>query len=159
MGGRHAVRAARRVAVPLPPPYDVTRRKYAADFNEVKELGSATSSTRTADQTEIARFWLESSPLQWNRIARTVAVRRGLDPWKQARLFGLLNMAMADGYIGSFETKYHYRYWRPVTAIHTAATDGNPDTAPDPAWTPLEPTPAIPDHDSAHSVEGGAAAR
>ncbi len=141
-----------------PPPYDVTRRKYAADFNEIKALGSATSSTRTADQTQIARFWLESSPLQWNRIARTVATRRGLDPWKQARLFGLLNMALADGYIGSFESKYLYLYWRPVTAIHNAATDGNPDTAPDPAWTPLDPTPPIPDHDSAHSVEGGAAA-
>jgi hypothetical protein len=140
------------------PPYDVRSRKYTADYNEVKALGSVSSSTRTADQTEIARFWLESSPLQWNRIARTVAARRGLDPWEQARLFGLLNMAMADGYIGSFETKYHYRYWRPVTAIHTAGTDGNPDTAADPDWTPLEPTPAIPDHDSAHAVEGSTAA-
>ncbi len=140
------------------PPYDVRSRKYTADYNEVKALGSASSSTRTADQTEIARFWLESSPLQWNRIARTVAARRGLDPWEQARLFGLLNIAMADGYIGSFETKYHYRYWRPVTAIQTAATDGNPNTDPDPGWTPLEPTPAIPDHDSAHAVEGSTAA-
>jgi hypothetical protein len=139
-------------------PYDVTGRSYAADFNEVKELGSAGSTNRTAEQTEIARFWLESSPLQWNRIARTVATAHGLDPWKQARLFGLLNLALADGYIGSFETKYHYRYWRPVTAIHNAGTDGNPATEPDPGWAPLEPTPAIPDHDSAHSVEGGAAA-
>ena len=141
------------------PPYVVNSRRYTRDFDEVKALGRATSSTRTPEQTEIARFWVESSPLQWNRIARTVSVRRGLDPWKQARLLGLLNLALADGYIGSFDTKYHYNYWRPVTAIQTADSDGNPDTRADPGWTSLEPTPAIPDYDSAHSVEGGAAAK
>ena len=67
-------------------------------------------------------------------------------------------MAMADGYIGSWEDKYFYKFWRPVTAIQTADTDGNPDTQADPAWTPLQPTYPMPDHDSAHSVEGGAAA-
>jgi hypothetical protein len=67
-------------------------------------------------------------------------------------------MALADGYIGSFDTKYHYTYWRPVTAIREAATDGNPATTADPTWTPLVTTPPIPDYDSAHSVEGGAAA-
>jgi hypothetical protein len=81
-----------------------------------------------------------------------------LDPWAQARLFGLLNMALADGYVGSFETKYLYNYWRPVTAIREAGTDGNPNTSADPTRTPLVPTPPIPDHDSAHSVEGGAGA-
>ena len=144
------------------PPYALTRRKYTADFNEVKSLGGdgvTTPSARTAEQTEIALFWVESSPLQWNRIARTVSADTGLDLWEQARLFGLLNMALADGYIGSFETKYHYNYWRPVTAIQTADTDGNPDTSADPTWTPLVPTPPIPDYDSAHSVEGGAAAK
>jgi hypothetical protein len=68
-------------------------------------------------------------------------------------------MALADGYVGSFETKYLYNYWRPVTAIQTADTDGNPDTDVDPTWTPLVTTPPVPDHDSAHSVEGGAAAQ
>jgi hypothetical protein len=143
------------------PPYNVTSRKYAADFAEVKRLGGdgiTTPSERTAEQTEIARFWVESAPLQWNRIARNVAANSRLDPWAQARLFALLNMAMADGYIGSFESKYLYNYWRPVTAIQEAATDGNPRTSADPTWTPLVPTPPIPDHDSAHSVEGGAAA-
>ena len=143
------------------PPYKVTSKKYTADFNEVKALGGdgvTTPSARTAEQTEIALFWVESSPLQWNRIARTVSRTEGLDMWENARLFGLLNMALADGYIGSFETKYHYNYWRPVTAIQTAETDGNPRTSADPTWTPLVPTPPIPDYDSAHSVEGGAAA-
>jgi hypothetical protein len=143
------------------PPFAVTSKKYTADFNEVKALGGddvMTPSARTADETEIALFWVESSPLQWNRIARTVSGSEGLDMWENARLFGLLNMALADGYIGSFETKYHYNYWRPVTAIQTAETDGNPNTSADPTWTPLVPTPPIPDYDSAHSVEGGAAA-
>lgn len=84
--------------------------------------------------------------------------RRGLDLWENARLFGLLNLAMADGYIGSWEAKYLYNFWRPITAIQMADTDGNPDTAVDPAWTPLLMTPPIPDHDSGHSVQGGAAA-
>lgn len=144
------------------PPYAVTARTYTRDFDEVKRLGGdgiITPSDRTAEQTEIALFWVESSPLQWNRIARAVSVQEGLDLWESARLFGLLNLAMADGYIGSFETKYLYNYWRPVTAIQLADTDGNPDTAADPTWTPLVPTPPIPDHDSAHSVEGGAAAQ
>ena len=138
------------------PPYAVTSPKYTADFNEVKSLGAWNNSTRTSDQTQIARFWLESSPLQWNRIARTASAAAGLDMWENARLFALLNMALADGYIGSWETKYHYNYWRPETAIRTAATDGNPDTMPDEDWVPLEPTPGFPDYDSAHSVQGGA---
>ncbi len=144
------------------PPYRVTAQTYTEDYDEVKRLGGddiTTPSERTADQTEIALFWVESSPLQWNRIARTVSVDRGLGLWRNARLFGLLNLAMADGYIGSFETKYLYNFWRPVTAIQNADTDGNPSTDVDPTWTPLVTTPPIPDHDSAHAVEGGAAAQ
>jgi hypothetical protein len=139
------------------PPDDVTSEKYTADFNEAKSLGAKFGSTRTDEQTQIAHFWVESSPLQWNRIARTVSAAAGIDAWENARLFGLLNMVLADGYIGSLETKYHYNYWRPVTAIQLADTDGNPDTIADPAWESLELTPPIPDYDSGHSVEGGSA--
>ncbi len=143
------------------PPYAVTRKKYTADFNEVKSLGGdgiTTPSARTADQTEIALFWFESSPLKWNRIARTVSADQGLDLWENARLFGLLNMALADGYIAMADSKNHYNYWRPVTAIQTGDTDGNPDTTGDPAWTPLRPTPPNQDYASGHSIEGGAGA-
>ena len=143
------------------PPHAVTDRRYTADFKEIKRLGGddiTTPSDRTADQTEIALFWVESSPLQWNRIARTVAAAARLDRWENARLHALLNLALTDGYIGSFETKYVYNYWRPITAIRLAATDGNPATAADPTWTPLQETPPIPDYDSAHAVEGAAAA-
>jgi hypothetical protein len=143
------------------PPYAVTDKAYTADYNEVKSLGgdgSTTSSVRTADQTEIALFWWESSPLKWSRIARTVSANAGLDLWQNARLFGLLDMALADGYIAMCATKNHYGYWRPVTAIRAGETDGNPDTAGDPAWTPLRPTPANQDYASGHAIEGGAAA-
>jgi hypothetical protein len=144
------------------PPDPVTSSHYTADFREVKRLGGddiTTPSARTTQQTEVALFWLESSPLMWNRIARTVSVQRGLGMWKAARLFGLLNMALADGYIGTFDTKYFYNYWRPITAIREAGTDGNPHTAADATWTPLVPTPPIPDYDSGHAVEGGAGAQ
>ena len=142
-------------------PYHLSSKRYEEDFNEVKALGGdgvTTPTVRTSQQTEIGLFWLESSPLAWNRLARAVSEGQGLDVWENARLFGLLNIAMADGYIGSWEAKFHYRFWRPVTAIRTADADGNPDTEADPTWTPLQPTYPMPDHDSAHSVEGGAAA-
>lgn len=137
-------------------------RKYAADVEEVRRLGSdglSAPSARTAEQTEIALFWVESSPLAWNRIARSVSAAQGMDPWQNARLFGLLNIALADGYIASFSTKFHYRFWRPVTAIREAANDGNPGTTADPGWMSLRPTPPIPDYESAHSVQGAAAAQ
>jgi PAP2 superfamily len=143
------------------PPYRVASKKYAADLEEIKLLGGdnvITPSSRTPAETEIGLFWIESSPLQWNRIARTVTASRGLDAWENARLFGLLNMALADGYIGSWDAKYHYYFWRPVTAIREADADGNPETSGDPTWTPLQPTYAQPDYPSAHAVQGGAAA-
>jgi hypothetical protein len=143
------------------PPYAVSKKKYTEDFDEVKSLGGdgiTTPSARTADQTEIALFWWESSPLKWNRIARTVSADQGLDLWENARLFGLLNLALADGYIAMVDSKNHYNYWRPITAIQTGDTDGNPDTTGDPAWTPLRPTPPNQDYASGHSIEGGAGA-
>jgi hypothetical protein len=143
-------------------PFRLTSKAYLADFNEVKQLGGDgvnTPSMRTAEQTEIALFWVESAPLQWNRIARTASEHRELDLWENARLFGLLNVALADGYVATFATKYRYNFWRPVTAIREADHDGNADTVADPMWTPLRPTPPIPEHDSGHSVEGGAAAQ
>ena len=142
-------------------PYPLRSRAYARDLATVKRLGGdgiTTPSARTPDQTQAARFWIESSPLQWNRIARSVAINRHLDSWQSARLFSLLDMALADGYVVSFDVKYENPFWRPVTAIREADTDGNRATTADPAWTPLDTTPPIPDHDSAHAVQGGAAA-
>jgi hypothetical protein len=139
-------------------PQAVTTPEYARDLAFVKEVGHVASRTRTAEQSEIAKFWYEDSPLGWNRIANTVVRQAGLDAWDAARAFVLVNFAMADGFIAGFDAKYHFRFWRPVTAIHAAAEDGNPLTEADAAWQPFLVTPPVPDYPSTHTVLGWAAA-
>ena len=124
----------------------------------MKTLGDINSAIRTPEQSEIAQFWYEDSPLGWNRIANTVVRQRGLDPWSAARAFALVNFAMADGFITGFEAKYRFRFWRPETAIREAATDGNRFTEADTAWRPFMVTPPVPDYPSTHTVLGWAAA-
>ncbi len=144
---------------PAPPTFfDLTSANYTEDYNEVKAIGDLNSTTRTAVQSEIARFWYEGSPTGWNRIARVVSAQKGLDLWQNARLFGLINFAMADGFIGGLDAKYIYNFWRPITAIRAGATDDNPATVADPAWAAFLITPATPDYPSTHSVLGAAAA-
>ena len=144
-----------------PPPLNDGR--YAADFNEVKMLGAADGSTRTTDQTTAALFWADGSgtetpPGHWNSIARDVGLRRGNTLEQNARLFALLNLAMADAAICAWDAKYSYDFWRPVTAIQNADSDGNGDTVADPFWQPLITTPPFPDYVSGHSAFSGAAA-
>ena len=142
-------------------PLRLSSARYAREVNEVKALGGdgvTTPTRRSAKQTEIALFWLESSPTMSNRVARQLARSHRLDGWQQARMLGQLNTALADGYIATFTKKYRDLFWRPVTAIRAADRDGNSRTSADPTWTPLRTTPPIPDHDSGHAVEGGAAA-
>jgi vanadium-dependent haloperoxidase-like protein len=138
--------------------FDLTSRQYTRDFNEVKSIGDVNSSSRTAEQSQIAMFWYESSPNGWNRIARNVPAQQGLDLWQNARLFGLINFAMADGFIAGFDAKYLYNFWRPVTAIRAGDTDGNDQTLVDPTWSSFLVAPNIPDYPSTHSVLGAAAA-
>ncbi len=134
----------------------VRTARYTRDYNEVVGLGG-TVSERTADQSEIALFWLENSPLGWNRIARTLAERHGLGAWRAARLFALTGLAEADAYIATFDSKYYYNFWRPFTA--TQIDDGNPATDASPSWSVFAfPTPPIPDYPSGHGTAGGAAA-
>jgi hypothetical protein len=145
---------------PGPPPL-LADDSYTSDFNEVKGLGGdgiTTPSGRTANQTEIAQFWVESAALQWNRIARTVSSGAGLGLWRSARLYALLDVSLVDAVIASWDAKYTYNRWRPITAIQNADSDGNPDTTGDPSWTPLVITPPFPEYDSVHAVQGGAAA-
>ena len=130
---------------------------YTAEFNQVKSLGSATSSTRTADQTVIAYFWVDgpgtsSPPGHWNRIAQSISASAGLNLEQNARLFALLNLAEADTGIASWDAKVYFDNWRPMLAINTADTDGNPDTLVDAAWTPLIPTPSFGSYTSGHSA-------
>jgi hypothetical protein len=144
---------------PDPPElFDLTSQQYTRDFNEVESIGDVNSSTRTAEQSQIAMFWYEGSPNGWNRIARNVSAQQGLDLWQNARLFGLINFAMADGFIAGFDAKYAYDFWRPVTAIRAGDTDGNDQTLGDPTWSSFLVAPNIPDYPSTHSVLGAAAA-
>ena len=152
------------------PPYTIASAEYAADFNEVKSLGRYNSATRTPDQTEIAKFWAASSPQMWNQIALNIISQKNMGAWQVARLLALLQMSQADAYIGSLDTKLHYFRWRPISAIHLAATDGNAGTTADAGWEVVGwnpsgspdfrywPTPPVPDYSSAHSTAGGAGA-
>ncbi|MDQ3258902.1 MAG: phosphatase PAP2 family protein, partial [Acidobacteriota bacterium] len=144
---------------PAPSAYfNLTSGAYTNNYNEVKSLGSVNSTTRTSEQSEIAMFWYENSPTGWNRIARNASAGQGLDLWQNARLFGLLNLALADGYVSSWDAKYFYNFWRPVTAIRAGDQDGNPSTVADPEWTSFLFTPPLPDNSSGHAVEGAVAA-
>jgi hypothetical protein len=134
-----------------PPPPTLTSARYAADFNEVKLLGSTTSAARTADQTLMAQVHAGVNTQigffhVWNRVAADVAQSEGLSLIDTARTFVLLNVALHDGLQTSFTSKFTYGLWRPVTAIRRAAEDQNADTAADPAWTPLLTTPSYPSY-------------
>ena len=135
---------------PNPPPA-MTSAEYAAALNEVKEIGAVNSATRTADQTQVARLWAGvGTPTNflfvWNNVARTVALERGATTVEKARLFALTNISLHDALQTAFASKFQHGLWRPVTAIRRADEDGNPDTAPDAAWSSLIVTPPYPSY-------------
>jgi hypothetical protein len=144
-------------------PNALTSAAYAEDFNEIKELGSLTSTTRTPDQTDAAIFWQDQAMALWNRIFRTLAASQNLGIVENARLFAMENLAAADAQIACWNDKYYWQFWRPITAIREADTDGNPATEADPTWLPLfDPatpvchlpalvTPPFPEHPSGHA--------
>jgi len=143
---------------PAGPP-SLTSAQYTADFNEVKTMGSASSTTRTADETLYATFWNSTNPADfWDPVATSLSDNAHLTLSENARLLALVNISMADAIIGCWDAKYTYVFWRPITAIRLADTDGNADTAPDITWTPLVTTPAFPEYTSAHSCVSSAAA-
>ena len=141
-----------------PPPPALTSAKYAAAINEVKALGAAQGSTRTPDQTQIGLFWNPPIWAAWNQIAQTTALARHGSLSENARTFGDLNLAFADSVIAFYDAKYAYHLWRPVMAIRNADADGNPDTAPDPNWTPLSNTAPDPSYPGAHGTISAAGA-
>lgn len=136
----------------------ITSEIYTRDYNEVKEKGRLENSTRTDEETFIAKFWYEFSDIGWNRVTAVAAMDKKLDLISTARLFALVNMAMADSYIAGWDAKFHYNFWRPYTAIRAAETDGNGNTAADTNWEPLMVTPPVQDYPSTHSTLGNAAA-
>jgi hypothetical protein len=139
-----------------PGPPALNSLEYAADVNEVKLVGAQASAVRTADQTESARFWAGAAASVWNRAAATAARRRHTTLSANARLFALLNAAAADAIIASWDNKYFFEFWRPITAIRLAGSDGNSLTIEQADWTPLVPTPPYPEYDSGHQSISGA---
>jgi hypothetical protein len=132
-------------------PPSLTSKQWAEDYNEVKEVGSSTSTVRTADQTLAARFWAEAPVQQAHGALRLFVLDHSLDVVSAARLMAMVGVTFADGLIACFDAKYTYTFWRPVTAIRAGDTDGNDATVGDPTWSPLIGTPNHPEYPSAHS--------
>lgn len=147
-------------------PNSLTSAEYTKEFNEVKRVGSLTSTVRTPDQTTAAIFWQAAPTALWNRMVRDLSHSHHLDAVDEARLLAMTNLAAVDGAIACWNDKYHWQFWRPMAAIREAGTDGNPDTVADPEWKPLfDPltvtsppltTPPFPDHPSGHGCVTGA---
>jgi hypothetical protein len=140
---------------PGPPPA-LTSALWARDYNEVKALGAKDSTHRTSDQSEIARFWEGSGPAMYLPVARSIAGRPGREVTRNARLLAVATQAMDDAAIAAFDAKYHYHFWRPITAIRNGDIDGNDATERDASWLPFIETPMHPEHPAAHCVTAAA---
>jgi PAP2 superfamily len=134
---------------PGPPP-SLSSIVWTRDYNEVMAFGVATGSLRTPEQTEIGRFYTEHAVTQYSRAFRRYAIENGFDVRQTARFLAMANTAILDSQIACWDAKFHYNFWRPVTAIRAGETDGNPATNPDPAWIGLAVTPAHPEYPAAH---------
>ena len=139
-----------------PPPTPLPSEVYLREYNEVKDLGALGSSARTPEQTDLARFWSVNFIAQWFGTLRAIAAAHVPDIGDKARLFALAGFATADSQIAVYDSKYHFNFWRPITAIWEGDDDGNADTIGDPAWIPFLPTPPYPDHTSGANCIGGA---
>jgi hypothetical protein len=142
----------------LDDPPALNSARYARDYNEVKSVGSANSTLRPQDRADVARYFAAVSPVAvWNPVARQLSVAAGHSPSQNAHTLALMNMALSDAALATFDTKYHYNFWRPETAIRAGQTDENERTEPDPMYTPLITAPCFPSYPSAHGTLSGAA--
>jgi hypothetical protein len=136
---------------PAAPPA-LTSETWARDYDEVRTLGNRASTRRSPEQTEIGRFWEYSLPAIYHGVLRSVALQPGRDVARNARLFALASQAMDDALIAVVEAKYHYGFWRPLTAIRNGDTDGNDATPREASWVSLIDAPLHPEYPSAHSI-------
>jgi hypothetical protein len=141
-----------------PPPPALSSATWARDVNEIKDYGGRANGKRSPEQTDIGRFWFVTGPQAWNPIVRQLVTAKKLDVVDSARLFALVAMATNDAFIAVFEAKYHYNFWRPVTAVRNADLSDNPATQRDPGWLPLGDTPMHPEYPCAHCITSSAAA-
>ena len=139
------------------PPIDLTSPEYAADYNELKDYGGKSSGKRSPQQTETARFWLMVGPPAYHPLARQIVAQKAMTVSDSARFMALYSVALTDAYIAVFDAKYEYEFWRPITAIRNGDMTGNPATAREASWQPLDNTPMHPEYPCAHCIESGAA--
>jgi len=140
------------------PPISLESEEWARDFNEIKDYGRQNSLKRTPQQTETARFWLTTSPVVYFPFVRQLVKAKQMSVVESARFMALASLAMNDALIGVFDAKYHYNFWRPITAIRNGDIDGNPATDRDATWQPIADTPMHPEYPCAHCAESGAVA-
>jgi PAP2 superfamily len=145
--------------LPQDGPDDLGSRRWVHDYNETRILGAHDSTVRTPQQTEIGLFWTAHTSSQYAAVLRQLAAERGLSTSQSAHFFATVWTAFADSLIGCFNAKYHFGFWRPVTAIPNGDIDGNPETPADPAWLPLGTTPNHPEFPAAHACLTGSFAR
>jgi hypothetical protein len=140
------------------PPISLDSREWAADYNELKDLGGLDSMRRTEQQTETARFWLAPSPPSYYTFVRKLVTAKQMAVVDSARFMALVTIALNDALIASMDAKYHYNFWRPITAIRNGDIDGNPATDREATWQPIAPTPMHPEYPCAHCIASGTVA-
>jgi len=140
-------------------PPDLTSETYAKDYNEIKQIGVATGSTRSAEQSNIALFWRASPTAIWNSVLTQVVQSRNMDLSSEARLFALVYVTASDSSVACWDAKYEYNFWRPQSAITNGNADSNDLTAGDAAWRPFIPTPPHPEYPSGHATNSSAMAK
>jgi hypothetical protein len=140
------------------PPIALESKDWAADYNEIKDYGGQNSAKRTSEQTEIARFWLVGPPMAYHPFLRQLAITKRMDVIDSARFMALAAIAINDAIIAVLDAKYHYNFWRPITAIRNGDIDGNPATEREATWQPIANTPMHPEYPCAHCIQSGSVA-
>jgi len=140
------------------PPIALNSNEWAADFNELKDYGGKTSTKRSAQQTEIARFWLMTGPRAYHPLVRELVTTKGMSVVDSARFMALVTVGLNDALIAVFDAKYHYNFWRPITAIRNGDIDENPATDREATWQPIDNTPMHPEYPCAHCILSGSVA-
>jgi PAP2 superfamily len=140
------------------PPLSLESKEWATDYNEIKDYCGQTSNKRTAEQTEIARFWLVGPPVAYHPFVRQLAIAKQMNVVDSARFMTLVSVGLTDAIIAVLDAKYHYNFWRPITAIRNGDMDDNPATEREETWQPIATTPMHPEYPCAHCIQSGSVA-
>jgi hypothetical protein len=140
------------------PPVSLESKEWATDYNELKDAGGQISAKRTAQQTEIAQFWLVGPPVAYHPFVRQLVIANQMNVVDSARLMALVSIGLTDAIIAVLDAKYHYNFWRPITAIRNGDNDGNPATDREATWQPIANTPMHPEYPCAHCIQCGSVA-